>query len=220
MRARQRACDGFVRSGPHFDRPAVFVASGQPEDPVHRVHRDVGALPLGVVVEVDPALRRRWPDLPRSRSRASPAADVQRRPLLGRAHLAFLVWEAIGNRPRSSVSRRRTTNCSRTDTPSLHAPTTAMGFKKVAGKYCCGRGSHGSTWTTSVMIGCRRDDTSLASHGLRWERSPLSACASPGRGRGRERDTAANAGERGKTTKSTWNILLGFSLSHPRSGSW
>ena len=56
------------------------------------------------------------------------------------------------------------------DTPSAHAPTTAMGFKKVAGKYCCGRGSHGSTWTTSVMIGCRRDDTSLVSHGLRWER--------------------------------------------------
>ena len=75
---------------------------------------------------------------------------------------------STGTRPRSSVSRRPTLDCFEADTRFAHAPTTAMGFKKVAGKCCCGRGSLGSTWTTSVMIECRQVDSFLASHGLRW----------------------------------------------------
>ena len=41
----------------------------------------------------------------------------------------------------------------------------------------------------------------------------------PWSGPGPERATAASLGERGKTTRSTSNVLPGFSSAHPRPGS-
>ena len=42
----------------------------------------------------------------------------------------------------------------------------------------------------------------------------------PWSGSGPERDTAANAGERGKTTRSISSVLPRSSRAHPRTGSW